>query len=138
MKNFIFCAMISIASAANLDVDLFKFKINEIPNKGILGKSCKTLNNHGLQQTKKQIQEETLITPSEVNNDSTAQHSIEAGTNYIYSHETPSRTSKNQETLLNMGPVAFMTLASEKNSSHDAEIIKKEFRDHLRQHNCKK
>ena len=83
MKNFIFCAMISITSAANLDVDLLKFKINEIPNKGILGKSYKMLNNHGLQQTKKQIQEETLITPSEVNNDSTAQHSIEAGTNYI-------------------------------------------------------
>ena len=103
MKNFIFCAMISITSAANLDVDLFKFKINEIPTKEILGKSCKMLNNHGLQQTKKQIQEETLITPSEVNNDSTAQHSIEAGTNYIYSHETLSRTFKNQETLQNMG-----------------------------------
>ena len=95
-KNFIFCAMISITSAANLDADLLKFKINEMPNKGILDKSCKMLNDHGLQQTKKQIQEETLITPREVNNDSTAQHSIEASTNYIYSHETVEKKKKKQ------------------------------------------
>ena len=55
--------MISIASAANLDVDLFKFKINEIPNKGILGKSCKTLNNHGLQQTKKKSKKKLSLHP---------------------------------------------------------------------------
>ena len=88
--------MISITSAANLDADLLKFKINEMPNKGILDKSCKMLNDHGLQQTKKQIQEETLITPREVNNDSTAQHSIEASTNYIYSHETVEKKKKKQ------------------------------------------
>ena len=45
------------------------------------------------------MQEDTFITPGEVNNESTTQHSIEASTNYIYSHETPSRMSKNEAAL---------------------------------------
>ena len=40
------------------------------------------------------MQEETAITPEEVNNDNNTQHSIEASTLYNYSHETPTRTSK--------------------------------------------
>ena len=56
---------------ANLDEDLLKVEINEVINKGIINKSYKIQNKHGLQQANEQMQEETLITPEEVNNDNT-------------------------------------------------------------------
>ena len=112
---------ISKTSTTNLDEDLLKIEIMEMVNKGIIEKSYKILNEHGLQLTNRQMQEETLITPEEINNDNTAQHSKEASTSSIYSHKTPARKSKNQKTFLNMRPIAFTTSASNKNNFRDTK-----------------
>ena len=48
---------------------------------------------------------------------------------------------KNQETLLNITAIVFTALASDKNSSHDPKIMKKDFRDNQEKEghdNCKK
>ena len=80
---------ISKTSATNLDAGLLKIEINEIINKGIIDKPYKILNEHGQQQRNKY--KKKILLPQEVNNDSATQHSTEASTPYIYSHETPAK-----------------------------------------------
>ena len=78
---------ISTTSAANL----IKIEINEMTNKEIIDKSYKMLNEHGLQQTKEQMEKETLITPGDVHNDNSTQHSVEASSAYVITKHHPDR-----------------------------------------------
>ena len=82
---------ISTTSAANLDEALLKIEINEMTNKEIIDKSYKMLNEHGLQQTKEQMEKETLITPGDVHNDNSTQHSVEASSAYVITKHHPDR-----------------------------------------------
>lgn len=53
MDKKIILRTISIRSTANLDEDLLKIEIKEISNKGILGKSYRMLNEHGVYNKQK-------------------------------------------------------------------------------------
>ena len=107
---------ISQTSSANLDEDVIKIKIMEMINKRIIEKSYKIRNEHGLQQTNRQMQPRRSAM--------TILHNIQkkqVRPLFIYFHRPPARTSKNQETLPNMRPIAFTTLASDKNNFHDTK-----------------
>ena len=107
---------ISQTSSANLDEDVIKIKIMEMINKRIIEKSYKIRNEHGLQQTNRQMQPRRSAM--------TILHNIQkkqVRPLFIYFHRPPAGTSKNQETLPNMRPIAFTTLASDKNNFHDTK-----------------